>query len=89
MEQNYITLNDGNRIPQLGLGVYMIRGDEDTRKACLAALETGDRRHMPIKTSVAWVPPLRKSALRARRSGSQASSGQVNTAGERPWRPLT
>lgn len=43
MEQNYITLNDGNRIPQLGLGVYMIRGDEDTRKACLAALETGYR----------------------------------------------
>ena len=28
MKQNYITLNDGNKIPQFGLGVYMIRGDE-------------------------------------------------------------
>lgn len=43
MKQNYITLNDGNDIPQFGLGVYMVRGDEPTRKACLAALKMGYR----------------------------------------------
>ena len=43
MIQNYITLNDGNRIPQLGLGVYLIRGDENTKDACLKALKLGYR----------------------------------------------
>lgn len=43
MKQNYITLNDGNKIPQFGLGVYMIRGDEPTRDACLNALKMGYR----------------------------------------------
>ena len=43
MKQTYVTLNDGNKIPQFGLGVYMIRGDELTRKTCLAALECGYR----------------------------------------------
>ncbi len=43
MSQSYVTLNDGNQIPQFGLGVYMIAGDEATREACLAALEMGYR----------------------------------------------
>lgn len=43
MNQTYVTLNDGNRIPQFGLGVYMVRGDEATREACLAALGMGYR----------------------------------------------
>lgn len=43
MKQIYVTLNDGNKIPQFGLGVYMIRGDEETEKACLKALEIGYR----------------------------------------------
>lgn len=43
MEQNYITLNDGNKIPQMGLGVYLVQGDELTRKTCLAALKNGYR----------------------------------------------
>ena len=43
MKQNYVTLNDGNKIPQFGLGVYMIRGDEPTREACLEALKMGYR----------------------------------------------
>ncbi len=43
MKQNYITLNDGNRIPQFGLGVYLIRGDENTEKACLSAFKLGYR----------------------------------------------
>lgn len=43
MEQNYITLNDGNKIPQIGLGVYMIRGDQVTYDACLKALKMGYR----------------------------------------------
>lgn len=31
MEQTYIRLNDGNRIPQFGLGVYQIEGDAATK----------------------------------------------------------
>lgn len=43
MKQNYVELNDGNNIPQFGLGVYLIRGDEPTREACLTALKMGYR----------------------------------------------
>lgn len=43
MEQNVITLNDGNKIPQFGLGVYLIQGDQATYEACLAALKMGYR----------------------------------------------
>lgn len=43
MEQTYVTLNNGEKIPQFGLGVYMIRGDSDTKAACLNALKMGYR----------------------------------------------
>lgn len=43
MNQTYVTLNNGLKIPQFGLGVYMIRGDEATKEACLKALELGYR----------------------------------------------
>lgn len=43
MNQTSITLNDGNVIPQFGLGVYQIPGDEATKDACLAALKLGYR----------------------------------------------
>lgn len=45
MNQTYVTLNDGNKIPQFGLGVYMIPGDADTKKACLEAFRA-DYRHI-------------------------------------------
>lgn len=41
--QSYITLNDGNTIPVLGLGVFMIRGNSKTERTCLKAIETGYR----------------------------------------------
>ena len=43
MEQTYITLNDGNKIPQFGLGVFQIPGDENTKEACLEAFKLGYR----------------------------------------------
>lgn len=43
MEQKYITLNNGAVIPQFGLGVYMVPGDQATHDACLAALKMGYR----------------------------------------------
>ncbi len=43
MNQTYVTLNNGLKIPQFGLGVYMIKGDEATKEACLKALEFGYR----------------------------------------------
>lgn len=43
MNQTYIKLNDGNRIPQFGLGVYQIEGDAATKTACLEAISCGYR----------------------------------------------
>lgn len=43
MEQTVITLNDGNKIPQFGLGVYMVRGDAAAEAACTEALKLGYR----------------------------------------------
>ena len=43
MKQTYITLNDGNKIPQFGLGVFQISGDEKTKEACLEAFKLGYR----------------------------------------------
>lgn len=39
----YITLNDGNRIPEVGFGVFMIPNDGPTYDAVLAALKAGYR----------------------------------------------
>lgn len=43
MNQTYITLNNGTKIPQFGMGVYMMPAGEETKKACLDALNMGDR----------------------------------------------
>lgn len=41
--QPYLTLNSKYKIPQYGLGVYQIEGDEATEKACLSAFQIGIR----------------------------------------------
>jgi diketogulonate reductase-like aldo/keto reductase len=41
--QPYLKLNSGYKIPQYGFGVYEIKGDEETEKACLSAFELGIR----------------------------------------------
>ena len=43
MSQPYITLNDGNKIPQLGYGVFLISKDDDAEKCVLEALKLGYR----------------------------------------------
>ena len=43
MGQTYITLNDGNKIPQFGLGVYQVPEGEATINAVKTALEMGVR----------------------------------------------
>lgn len=43
MEQTAVTLNNGEKIPQFGLGVYMIQGDAATETACASALQLGYR----------------------------------------------
>jgi diketogulonate reductase-like aldo/keto reductase len=43
MEQTFITLNDGNKIPQFGLGVYQVPEGEATINAVKTALEMGVR----------------------------------------------
>lgn len=42
-EQTYVTLNNGTKIPQVGLGVYMINSDSATEKAVSEALKLGYR----------------------------------------------
>ena len=48
---NYITLNDGNKIPAVGFGVFMIPADGSTYKAVLEALKVGYRH---IDTAAAY-----------------------------------
>lgn len=43
MSQTYITLNNGTKIPQFGMGVYMVPEGEETKQACLNALKLGYR----------------------------------------------
>ncbi len=43
MAQTYITLNDGNKIPQFGLGVYMVPEGPETETAVYDALKMGIR----------------------------------------------
>lgn len=43
MKQTTVVLNNGSKIPQFGLGVYQIQGDENTKVACLAAIHAGYR----------------------------------------------
>lgn len=40
---NYITLNNGAKIPQIALGVFQIPENEDAKKACLSAFKLGYR----------------------------------------------
>ena len=41
--QTFLKLNSNFFIPQFGLGVYQIPGDEETEKACLVAFDVGIR----------------------------------------------
>ena len=43
MEQTFLTLNNGLKIPQFGMGVYMVPDGEQTKQACLSALNMGYR----------------------------------------------
>ena len=43
MDQTYITLNNGAKIPQFGMGVYMVPEGEETKSAVRNALKMGYR----------------------------------------------
>lgn len=43
MKQTKVLLNDGNEIPQFGLGVYQVKGDGICEDLCLKAIELGYR----------------------------------------------
>ena len=43
MDQTYITLNNGTKIPQFGMGVFMVPAGDATKTACLEALKLGYR----------------------------------------------
>ena len=43
MSEPSITLNDGNKIPQMGYGVFLISKDDDAEKCVLEALKVGYR----------------------------------------------
>ena len=50
-DMKYITLNDGNKIPALGFGVFMVENGGPTYEAVLAALKAGYRH---IDTAAAY-----------------------------------
>ena len=85
--QTYITLNDGTKIPQFGLGVYQIPEGEATYNAVLDALKIGVRH---IDTAHAYQNErsvARQSGTAAfpvKKCGSPQSSGLTNTARARP-----
>ena len=41
MKQTYITLNNGTKIPQFGMGVFMVPAGDETKNACLEARKLG------------------------------------------------
>ena len=43
MNQTTITLNNGAKIPQFGMGVFMVPAGDETKNACLEALKLGYR----------------------------------------------
>ncbi len=86
MEQTYLTLNDGNKIPQFGLGVFMIMGDANTEKACLEALNLG---YCHIDTAHAYQnergvgQQLKRAVFRVKKYGLRPNYGRANTAKEK------
>ena len=42
-KQTYLTFNNGVKIPQFGIGVFLIDGEDNTEKAVLEALKMGYR----------------------------------------------
>lgn len=42
-ENKWLSLNDGNKIPQMGFGVFKIESNKETEKACLEAIKIGYR----------------------------------------------
>ena len=42
-ENKWLLLNDGNKIPQIGLGVFKIGSNKETEEACLEAFKIGYR----------------------------------------------
>ena len=42
-KQTYLTLNNGVKIPQFGIGVFLVDGEDNTEKAVLEALKLGYR----------------------------------------------
>ena len=49
---DYVQLNDGNKIPAIGFGVFMIPNDGPTYEAVLEALKVGYRH---IDTAAAYM----------------------------------
>ena len=81
---NTIRLNDGNDIPSVGFGVFMIPSDGPTYDAVLQALQAGYRH---IDTAAAYFneSDVGRAESRDRRSLSRASCG-CRTMAMRPQR---
>ena len=63
--QTWLTLNNGVRMPQFGLGVYSIPAGDVTYNSVKTALECGYRHidtPMPTRTSRVWARPLPRSS---------------------------
>ena len=87
----YVRLNDGNKIPAIGFGVFTIPNDGPTYEAVLQALKAGYRH---IDTAAAYFneEDVEKQSVTAgfpgRKSLSPASSGCRTTDMKRQRRAL-
>ena len=92
MGQTYITLNDGNKIPQFGLGVYQIPEGEATINAVKTALEMGIRH---IDTAHAYQnersvgKAVKESGISRNEIWITTNCGQVNTGKAKHLMQLT
>ncbi len=82
--QTWLTLNNGVRMPQFGLGVYSIPAGDVTYNSVKTALECGYRHidtPMPTRTSRVWARPLLQHALRGSEEVVHAveSDGLIST----------
>lgn len=83
----YVTLNDGNKMPQLGFGIFQVPDLSVAEQAVTDALDTGYRL---IDTAAAYGneersgPPSRRAALTVTTSSSPLICGLTTSPTKRP-----
>ena len=89
-EQPYLTLNNGVRMPQLGLGLYMIAEGDEAYNSVMAAFKAGYRHFdcaHAYRNERSLGRALRDSGVPRDSVWIPANCGPTNTAKARPSKP--